>query len=31
MQRSPSHFGLTDQEWDEAKSELRAAIIESAW
>ena len=30
MQRSPSHFGLTDHEWSEAKTELREAIIEAA-
>lgn len=31
MQRSPSHFGLTDTEWGQAVEELRGAILRAAW
>ncbi len=31
MRRSTSTFGLTTGEWDEAKAELRAAILKAAY
>jgi hypothetical protein len=31
MRSSGSTFGLTDAEWDDAKSELREAILNAAW
>ena len=30
MRRSPSLFGLTESQWDSAKGEVRAAIVEAA-
>jgi hypothetical protein len=31
MRRSVSQFGLTDQQWDAAKAEVREAILEAAY
>ena len=31
MDRSDSHFGLDDQQWDQAKAEVRQAILEAAY
>ena len=31
MDRSGSHFGLDDQQWDRAKIEVREAILEAAY
>ena len=31
MKRSDYRFGLTDEAWNEAKSQLRDAILDAAW
>ena len=31
MKRSGARFGLSDEQWDSAKAELRAAILEAAY
>ena len=31
MKRSSYKFGLTPEQWSEAKAELRAAILDAAW
>ena len=31
MRRSGSQFGLTDQQWDAAKAEVREAILDAAY
>jgi hypothetical protein len=31
MDRSGSHFGLDDQQWDQAKAEVREAIMDAAY
>src|SRR5712691_10122715 len=31
MDRSGSHFGLTDLQWDQAKEEVREAIMDAAY
>ena len=31
MDRSNSHFGLDDQQWDQAKAEVREAILDAAY
>jgi len=31
VDRSDSHFGLDDQQWDQAKAEVREAILDAAY
>ena len=31
MDRSSSHFGLDDQQWEQAKAEIREAILDAAY